>query len=153
MPIIFRIMPAVFLLLILSCARGGPLTPADTFMVIREAADRNDRVVILQNLSAESLEKINEFINLTARLSDTQMKAIAMSENIPAEKLKSLKPEECTALYFSRNRYGHSLSDIFNEDIVAVDVSGSTAVIKTSGGFELDFVREGPYWKFDLSRL
>lgn len=153
MRIVFRIIPVIFMLLILCCARGGPLTPSDTFMVIRDAADRNDREVILKNLSSESLEKINEFIRLSAKLSDTQLRAIAHSENIPAEKIKSMKPSECTALYFSRNRYGNSLADIFNEEIVAVDVDGSSAIIKTSGGFELDFVREGPYWKFDLSRL
>jgi hypothetical protein len=64
-----------------------------------------------------------------------------------------MNPADCTALYFSRNRYGNSLADIFNDDIIAVDVNGSSAVVKTSGGFELDFVREGPYWKFDLSKL
>lgn len=153
MRLVFRSITVFLLLFILSCAKGGPLTPADTFMVIRSAADKNDRDVIFRNLSSESIKKINEFVSLTAKLNDTQIKAIAMSENIPAEKLKSMKPAECTTLYFSRNRYGHSLSDIFNEDIVAVDVNGDTAVVKTSGGFELDFVREGPYWKFDLSRL
>lgn len=153
MHIVARISSLIFISLMLCCGKGGPLTPSDTFMVIRTAADRNDRELILQNLSSGSLEKIDEFIRLTAKLSDTQLKAIALSESIPVEKIKSMKPAECTALYFSRNRYGNSLADIFNEDIVAVDVIGSSAVIKTSGGFELDFVREGPYWKFDLSRL
>lgn len=148
-----RFFSLFLILLLIGCAKGGPLTPTDTFMKIREAADRNDRETILNNLSSESLAKIDEFIRLSAKLNNTQLKAIAHSENIPAEKIKSMKPAECTALYFSRNRYGNSLADIFNEEIVAVDVEGASAVIKTSGGFELDFVREGPYWKFDLSRL
>ncbi|GEM_PF-1219255 len=147
---------SIYICLVLSlicCAKGGPLTPSDTFMVIKNAADSNDREVIMQHLSSESLEKINEFIKLTAKLSDTQLKAIAHSENISPDKIRKMNPADCTALYFSRNRYGNSLADIFNDEIVAVDVRGSSAVIKTSGGYELDFVREGPYWKFDLSRL
>lgn len=153
MRVIIRFVPGLIVLMLLCCAKGGPLTPADTFAVIKNAVDRNDKEVIMQNLSSVSIEKIDEFISLTAKLSDTQLKAIALSENIPAEKIRKMNPADCTALYFSRNRYGNSLADIFNDEIIAVDVNGSSAVIKTSGGFELDFVREGPYWKFDLSKL
>jgi len=153
MRVIIRFVPGLIVLLFLCCAKGGPLSPSDTFMAIKEAAERNDREVIMRHLSAESLEKIDQFIKLTVKLSDTQLKAIALSENIPVEKIRKMNPADCTALYFSRNRYGNSLADIFNDEIIAVDVIGSSAVIKTSGGFELDFVREGPYWKFDLSRL
>ncbi|HOP63589.1 MAG TPA: hypothetical protein PK358_03780 [Spirochaetota bacterium] len=150
---IVRLLLPFVLLIAVSCGSGGPLTPSDTFKIIRKAADSNDRAVILKNLSAGSIEKINDFIRLTARLSDSQLKALALSENVPIEKISGMKPAECTALYFSRNRYGNSLADIFNEDIVSVDVKGKYAVIKTSGGYELDFVREGPYWKFDITRL
>lgn len=153
MHILMKYFPVIFLLMFLGCAKGGPLTPSDTFMVIKDAAERNDREVIMSHLSTGSIEKIDEFIKLTAKLSDTQLKAIAHSENIPVDKIRNMNPADCTALYFSRNRYGNSLADIFNDDIIAVDVNGSSAVVKTSGGFELDFVREGPYWKFDLSKL
>lgn len=153
MRVMVRFIYIFSLLSLLSCAKGGPLTPSDTFQVIKEAAGKNDREVLMRHLSTESLEKIDEFIKLTVKLSDTQLKAIALSENIPPDKIRNMNPADCTALYFSRSRYGNSLADIFNDEIVAVDVSGSSAVIKTSGGYELDFVREGPYWKFDLSRL
>jgi hypothetical protein len=153
MHVLIRLFFLSTFLFLLGCANGGPLTPSDAFMVIKDAAEKNDRGVIMQHLSAESLDKIDEFIKLTVKLSDTQLKAIAHSENIPVDKIRNMNPADCTALYFARNRYGNSLADIFNDEIIAVDVNGSSAVVKTSGGFDLDFVREGPYWKFNLSKL
>jgi len=153
MHIVIRFISVLFISMILSCSKGGPLTPSDTFNVIKNAADRNDKEVLMLHLSSGSREKIDEFIRLTAKLSDTQLKAIAHSENISVEKIRNMNPADCTALYFSRSRYGNSLAEIFNDDIISIDVNGDSAVIKTSGGFELNFVREGPYWKFDLTNL
>jgi hypothetical protein len=34
-----------------------------------------------------------------------------------------------------------------------MDVQGSRARLKTESGIELDFLREGPYWKYDMSEL
>ncbi len=153
MRILIKIFPVVLIAVLLSCAKGGPLTPADAFLEIRNCSVNNDRAGVLKSLSSESLKKIDTFIRLVAQLNENQIKILAAAENISTEKMKSLKPADCAVLYFNRNKKGINLTDIFSEDIIAVDVNGATAVVKTAGGFELDFVREGPYWKFDLSRL
>jgi len=69
------------------------------------------------------------------------------------EKLKDLKPSEAVDLYFFSDATGVKLGRYFKESIVSIDIQGNSASIKTESGIALDFVREGPYWKFNLSDL
>jgi len=153
MRILRRTAAPLLLLLAISCSKGGPLTPAESFKMIRDAANRNDYGAVLLNLSSASHEKIRKFMALAGELNDMQRAGLAADSVVSADKLRNMKPADCLALYFAPGINGMNLRDIINEDIIAVDVEGSSAAVKTSGGFELDFVREGPYWKLDISRL
>ena len=36
--------------------------------------------------------------------------------------------------------------------IIGIDVKGKKATIRVENGMELGFVKEGPYWKFDMEQ-
>jgi len=82
-----------------------------------------------------------------------QLSKLSVKFGYTEEKLRSLRISDSVALYFFSETTGVKLNRYFMESIVSVDVRGSKALVKTESGIELDFVREGPYWKFDLSDL
>jgi hypothetical protein len=64
-----------------------------------------------------------------------------------------MKESDAVSLYFFSDVTGIKLSRYFNENIVSIDIRGNRAAVKTESGIQLDFLREGPYWKFDMSNL
>lgn len=134
------------------CKTAGPLTPADSFITVQRAIEANDIRLIGELVSKGTKEKVARFRKTLSTLDKDQLIAIAKYYNIDPAKLSAIDFHGALSLYFSP-RAGFSLIKIFNEDISYVDIFGKKAVIRTQSGFEIDFVKEGPYWKLDLSEL
>jgi len=154
---IFMHKPAKFsllvFLLLLSCNSGGPLTPADAFNKIKYAVEKNDSDTISDCLTKASLVKIDKLTMLIKDMRSDQLSLLSAKYDYSSEKLQNLKVSDAIALYFFSETTGIKLSRYFQENVVSIDIRGSRAVVKTESGVELDFLREGPYWKFDLSDL
>ena len=138
---------------LVSCARGGPLTPLESYEAVKTAVDANDSAAILNNLSAKSIEKIDSLDKMLKQMRDDQIASLAKLYNCEPSRLKNMKRMDYVSLYFFVKHGGMDLAALFRENVIAVDVEGSRAVIRTAGGIELGFVREGPYWKLDISDL
>jgi len=138
---------------LLSCSSGGPLTPAESFNVIKHAVEKNDSEAIVNCLSISSIDKISKLTLLIKDMSNDQLSILAVKYGYPQEKLKNLKTSDAVYLYFFSDITGVKLNRYFRESILSIDIHGGNASVKTESGIELDFVREGPYWKFDLSGL
>ena len=136
-----------------SCSKGGPLTPLETFNEIRSAVERSDSGAILKNLSSSSIAKIDSLDSMIKQMRDDQKKTLAKLYNCEPSKLESMKRADYVSLYFFVKHASADLGAVFREQVVTVDVDGARAVIRTSSGIELGFVREGPYWKLDISDL
>ncbi len=134
------------------CTPGGPLTPADSFIAVRSAIEKNDIKKIGELISSESKNKIKRFLIIISALDKDQLNSAAEVYNIGADKLKNIDSYGALSLYFNPGAK-LNLRDIFKEDMLTVDVHDNRAVIRTESGYEIDFVREGPYWKLDLSEL
>ena len=140
-------------LLFLSCSNGGPLTPLESFNSIKHAVEKNDSDAILSYLTESSLTKINEFNIIIKEINSDQLSILSSKYGIAPDRLKTLKTSDSVSLYFFSDNVKIKLGKYFKENIVSVDIHGSSATVKTESGIELDFKREGPYWKFDLSDL
>lgn len=134
------------------CKSAGPLTPVDSYVAVQEAIAKNDIKLIGELVSIGTKEKINSFRKIVSTLDKKQLLITAEFYNIEPSKLSGIDFYSSLALYFSPGA-DFSLIEIFNENISTVDIFGKKAVIKTQSGFEVDFIKEGPYWKLDLSEL
>lgn len=141
------------LLVQISCGSGGPLTPLDSFNGIKNAVKTKDSEAIVIFLSTPSLDKISKFKSLIKNMTVSQLENLADKYGYTAEKLRNLKTSDAVALYFFSDTTGVNLARYFNERVVSVDIDGNMSSVKTESGVELIFLREGPYWKFDLSDL
>ena len=141
------------LLFIFSCSSGKPLTPIDSFKAIKHAVEVKDPEKILSCLSNGSLEKTEKLKLLIKDMNNDQLLVLSENYGYTPDKLKNLKPVDAVFLYFFSDHTGIKLGRYFMEKAVSVDIHGDRAIIKVASGVELDFVREGPYWKFDISDL
>lgn len=152
-----RLLKIIFVMLLfcsgVSCSRGGPLTPLESFNEIKSAITNEDSETILKNLSASSKMKIDALNTMILQMNDDQIRQLSKLYNCDRSRLRNMKETDYVSLYFFVKHHGTDLGKIFSEQVVAVDVDGDTAVIRTQSGIELGFVREGPYWKLDISDL
>ena len=94
-------------------------------------------------------------IKIISSMPDFQLEALADSFNTDTETLRNLTVKEYQSLQLTLgNKIGE---DIFKEiakyNIVGIDKMDLKANIRIENGMELIFVKEGPYWKFDLEEL
>lgn len=151
---ILKPLPALILpLLFFCCSKGGPLTPLETFGEIRSAVERSDSDAILKNLSAASIAKIDSLDMMIKQMRDDQKITLAKLYNCSPGKLNNMKRADYVSLYFMVKHNAADLGAVFREQVVTTDVDGSRALVRTGSGIELGFVREGPYWKLDISDL
>ena len=134
------------------CKAAGPLTPADSYIAVQGAIEKNDIKLLGKLVSSGTKAKIIRFREVVSALDKEQLIIAAEFYNTDPSKLSNIDFYGSLALYFSR-RGDLSLREIFDEDISTVDISGKKAVIRTEKGLEIDFIKEGPYWKLDLSEL
>ena len=150
---ILRITGAVFFtLLLLSCSKGGPLTPLESFNAIRTAVEHSDSNAVLKNLSSASVAKIDSLNGMIKQMRPDQIRALSGLYNCEPEKIGNMKRADYVSLYFFVKHGGTDLA-VFREKVITMDIDGSIAVIRTQSGIELGFFREGPYWKLDISDL
>lgn len=142
-----------FCLAVISCGHGGPLTPAEAFKNIQSAVERQDPEAIAGNISSAGIDKIGRLKDLISGLKTEQLDLVSSRFGYSPGKLRKMSSSDAVYLYFFSDRTGVMLGRYFKENIVSIDIQGDRAVIKTESGIELDFIREGPYWKFDISEL
>jgi len=146
----FFLLSIVFLI---SCGSGGALTPTESFNALRAAVEKNDSEAVVNYLTESSLVKINRHNQILKDMRSEQLSFLSNKYGYTIDKLKSLKVSDAVSLYFFSDVTGVRLSRYFKENVVSIDIRGSKALVKTESGVELDFLREGPYWKFDMSSL
>ncbi len=143
----------LFIILLISCGSGGALTPAESFNVLRAAVEKNDSEAIVNYLTESSLVKINRHNNMLKVMNNEQLSILSTKYGYTTDKLRNLKVSDAVSLYFFSDVTDVKLRRYFKESVVSIDIQGRKALIKTESGVELDFLREGPYWKFDMSSL
>ena len=142
-------LPCVFMFLVLACAPGY-LTPHKAFEGLRSAFLKHDVELARSILSENSVAKISTLRENLASLGDKQAESVSKLYGLSVQDIKEASEEKLLGLFMFLQK-----DVIFNGDssITEVVESGNNAVVKLHNGNELDFVKEGLYWKFDLSRL
>ncbi len=143
---------SVILLLATACTSGGPISPEESARQMREAFAAHDAKAFKALLSQKSLDKVNLMVTSLKSVEGKQRDNVARYYGLNPETLASLNSETFLA-YYIKNESKQVLGNILTSQIVGVDRSKTRATIHFEAGAALDFVREGPYWKFDLTKL
>jgi len=155
MRILSRTLPAALAAFIfaLSCSSRGPLTPEEAFGVIQKAYHRGNPELMLSVLSAESLRRITEMTALIAGMGERQREKLAERLNVQAEQLSHLSPAAYLGLQMriARALNDDALGKALDSGIRKCEIRDAGAVLTAQNGMELSFVKEGPYWKFDMT--
>lgn len=146
----FVILPV---LILVSCGSGGPVTPLESFNAVKQAVEKRDIEAVTSLLTESSLKKIEKLRLIIKSMDSRQLTLLSGRYGIPQEKLPAIRTTDAVNLYFFSDASGIHLGRYFTEKIMSIDIKGGEAVIKVESGVELDFKREGPYWKFDISAL
>jgi len=143
------LLSCAFMFLLLSCSPGY-LTPRSALDGLYSAFSKHDVKLMRSILSENSIAKIAVLRENLASLDDMQAESASKLYGLSAQELKSASEEELLSIFIFWQK-----SVIFSGDfsIAGVAESGNSAIVRLRNGNELDFVKEGPYWKFDLSRL
>jgi len=136
-----------------SCAPQGALTPEDAFTQLRDAAGRNDTEAVVRLLSIDSRKKIESAITVIARMDNKQISALSRTYGIAAGRMKNLSVKDYVFFSMVIDKNGSIFKEILVHSPVGVDRNRHRAVVRLENGMEFEFVQEGPYWKFDMTRL
>lgn len=133
-----------------SCASGNFLTPEKAFSGVYAAFAKQDIALMRNILSIQSIAKIEAMRQSFAAMDVNQANEAAKLYGISGEEFKSISLEKFISVFLS------SQKDVIfsgNFSLAEVRESGDSAVVLLRNGNELDFVKEGIYWKFDLTAL
>lgn len=139
--------------LMLSCSPQAAVTPRGAFDDLRRASAAGDAAALERQLSHGSMARIREAAALFSRMDDRQIGALSDRLGMDAERLRNMSVRDYCALTLAAGGKQNLIRNATRQDIVGVSRKGARAVIRVSNGMELPFVKEGPYWKFDMTLL
>ncbi|PKL39734.1 MAG: hypothetical protein CVV44_05800 [Spirochaetae bacterium HGW-Spirochaetae-1] len=140
------------LTIFISCVSGGPLTPEDSFHDLRRAFASQDAVLLKKIISRDSLAKMKKIIAHISTMSEEQKSGISALYGIPRERLETITPDDFCSLYIVTQNKG-PMGQALRSDIVSREQQGDHVIMSVASGVRFSFVKEGPYWKFDLTGL
>jgi hypothetical protein len=142
---------ALLLIGVSSCKPQAALTPQAAFYDLKAACRQSDAVLLSRLLSAGSVKKITRMTALFSRMEDRQLEALSKKYGMPAEKLRRLGVADYCAIILVEDR--GLTGAVAAGKMIGVNRDGNRASVRLENGMDLNFVREGPYWKFDLTAL
>jgi len=140
---------------IISCKSQGALTPEEAFTSLRTAYSNSDSQGVVDILSKESIEKIRRVINMISNFGKNQLKCFSKITGLDTTSLMNLSVRDYISLQIAiGKRLGEDvIREASQYNIIEVAFKKNRAVIKVENGLELNFIKEGAYWKFDIDDL
>ncbi len=139
----------------ISCKSEGPLTPEQAFEELRNAYHNKDAASVVSLLSKGSVDKVKSIITMISSMNEVQLKSLSERLGATVDEMKKLEVKDYMALQLNAGeKIGDDMmKDILKHKIIGVDIVKERSVVRLENGMELDFVKEGPYWKFNMQEL
>jgi hypothetical protein len=135
------------------CTPQAALTPRAAFHDLKNAFQKSDAASLERQLSDRSIKKIRRMTLLFSRMDGRQLESLSKKFGVSPERLKNLSVRDYCALTLSWDRNRNVMGAATSKNIVGINREGNRATIRVDNGMELEFVKEGPYWKFDMTGL
>lgn len=140
-------------LIFFSCSSKGPLTPEEAFYKLKYYVNGSQMDGFVSLLSESSIDKIQKTRLFFTLMSEEQLSYLSRKYIMGADKLKNLSVEDYVKIYFLEGNKNDLISRAIKSDIVSVNTHEKRSKITMENGHFLFFVKEGPYWKFEMSEL
>ncbi len=134
-----------------SCAPTGSLTPNEAYSRLKRGVESRDGGAVADILSKESLGKIGRVSSMFAAMPPEQRESLARHYGVSEGRLARLQPEDYMDIVLSRDDDRNFLQQAFSSPLLSIDRVGNSAYIRFQSGISLLLVREGPYWKLDIT--
>lgn len=131
------------------CTPKGALTPGDAFSQLRRAYFTANSGEIVRLLSKDSKAKIRKMCLSYKNMREKQQKSLARHFDIPVNKIQNLSVKDYIQFFLLKD-----INRIIKKQdmhVERINRKNNQAVVYIKNGIELKFVKEGPYWKFDLT--
>lgn len=148
-----RVLPALAALLFFACSSSRPpLTPEEAFGALKKAYAAENPRAVASLLSAKSRACIRDIIAMAMSLDERRLRTLASRIGVDPAELGGLTPESYIALQMklAKQMNDDAVRHALSCDIIEIKRDGNRASVRVDNGMELPFVKEGPYWKFDL---
>ena len=142
---------ATFLLL-LSCTKGA-VTPKGAFINVKNAYLRTDAKALQLSLSKASLQKIKKITTSFSTMNEEQILSLSKLYDVSPKKLKHISINYFLSIYLRYEKNKGTMIKAVNSEIINIAIEKRKAIVMLVNGINLEFVKEGPYWKFDMTRL
>lgn len=136
-----------------SCSPMAPITPGDSLDFLRKAYLGGDVDSVMKVLSSGSLDKIKTMNRLFASMSQDQAASLAARYGLPEQRLRSMTTRDGVILLMFLDPERNSLARALKSNPVSHARRDKAMVFRMANGTDLVFVREGPYWKLDMTDL
>ena len=140
------------IIVFISCAPSGPISPYDSFEQLKSALMQKDVAAIKNLLSANSIKKIKKTGEVFALMDKGQLVSVAASYKLSSNKLARLSVDDFLKIYIVKGR-----DSIFEKIIEAyplrIKKNANVAELFLNNGISVFFVKEGPYWKFNIDSI
>lgn len=145
----------IILVSLLSCTSKGALTPEDAFISITRAYVKSDADAVATQLSKSSIEKIRKIIKMISSMDEKQIFTLSKRFGTSPDRLTNLSVKDYISLQFAlaKRMNENFMREIAVSKIIDIDIKDKVAIVKAENGMELKFVKEGPYWKFEMTDL
>lgn len=136
------------------CAQQGPVTHAQAYVALKRAYTNGSNTAISSLLSQNSINHIEKVTLAISRLNKSAKQHMAEKLGIQPERLDNLTPQDYLSLYMQLNKnYAKDIvAAALEYDPVSVSEAQNHARYTMPNNITLYFIREDPYWKFDLER-
>lgn len=151
----FSLFALVFLALLASgCDQRGPVTHSQAFNALKAAYQGGNQAALSSLLSENSQTYISKIALAMSRLSESSKLHAAQKLGIEAKTFESISPEEYVELYLELNTSYQKdiVSQAIEKNVVSIAETEQNASYTMANNVKLYFVKEEPYWKFDLER-
>ena len=140
---------SIFLFLV-QCTSKGPLTPKDAFNKIKIAFLQKDAKSLQLLLSKSSIVKIEGMIKDINKLNNTQKKYLASSYNTSKKHLRNISLLSYIKIFIlsDSNQLKKAVTKL---QVAKIARNKNRAKVVLKNGIDISLVKEGPYWKLDLS--
>ncbi len=144
---------ALAALAVFACAPGPPRTPEDAVEAVKKAVAADDPRALKPLLSSASIERAGVVARALREANESQVQAVSRRFRIPPDRVRTMTVEDYLFVMMRERSGRNVLKRALGSRITVISRGERTAVVKTASGIDLLLVREGPYWKLDLTDL
>lgn len=133
------------------CKARGPVTPEESFAILKKSYFNSDNKTIAKLLSKNSLLKMTKIKKDFSSMNDSQIESLSQYFKAPAADLKNLSNENFIKYFFIPDLEKIAKYEDFSMQKILREKDSAVVLLKN--GAKLNFIQEGPYWMLDISNF